>query len=51
MKIIKGLRLDWYISSSSGKVVWELLIPINRWIAKRKYVGAILKAAVRFGLM
>jgi len=51
MKIIKGLRLDWYISSSSGKVVWELLIPINRWIAKRKYVGAILKTAVRFGLM
>jgi hypothetical protein len=31
MKIIKGLRFDWYISSSSGKVVWEL---INRIIAK-----------------
>jgi ABC-type cobalamin transport system permease subunit len=29
MKIIKGLRFDSYISSSSGKVVWELLMLIK----------------------
>jgi hypothetical protein len=29
MKIIKGLRLDWYISFSSGKVVWELIRMLN----------------------
>jgi hypothetical protein len=44
MKIIRGLRFDWYISSSSGKVVWEFLIGKVAGLSKGRGGGSDLKS-------